>query len=70
MITTVKNEEKKLFKELVKIENDEFDETLLSYASPYVLGQLFFNRMQGLAFEKLSKLNLLNKTVLHQLVLI
>lgn len=58
----MKDGEKKLFKELVKIENDKFDETLLSYASPYVLGQLFFNRMQGVAFEKLSKLNLLNKT--------
>lgn len=62
MIITLKDGEKKLFKELVKIEDGKFDETLLRYASPYVLGQLFFNRMQGVAFEKLSKLNLLNKT--------
>ena len=42
----MKQNEKKLFKELCKFKSLSFDEELLEFASSSVLGQLFFNRMQ------------------------
>lgn len=57
----MKLNEKKLFKELCKFKSDSFDESLLSFATPNVLGQLFFNRMQGVAFGVLKKHGLLGK---------
>ena len=51
----------KLFKQLCNFKNDYFDETLLKYATPNVLGYLFFNRMQGVAFDVLKRNNLLEQ---------
>lgn len=53
--------EKALFKALCKFEEDKFDAGLLAYASPEVLGHLFANRMQGVAFGTLKKYQLLGK---------
>ena len=53
--------EKVLFKALCKFEKDTFDADLLAYASPEVLGYLFANRMQGVAFGTLKKHQLLGK---------
>lgn len=57
----MKENEKKLFKALCKFKDNELDEALLSYATPAVLGQLFFNRMQGIAYGNLKKHGLLGK---------
>lgn len=57
----MKKEERFLFKELCMFKKTTFDESLLEYATPYVLGQLFFNRMQGVAFEVLKKHGLLSR---------
>ena len=53
--------QKALFKALCKFEEDKFDADLLAYASPEVLGHLFANRMQGVAFGTLKKHQLLEK---------
>ena len=53
--------EKALFKALCKFEEDTFDADLLAYASPEVLGYLFANRMQGVAFGTLKKHHLLGR---------
>lgn len=53
--------EKKLFKQLCGFKSQKFDENLLSAATPAVLGQLFFNRMQGVAYGVLKEHQLLNK---------
>lgn len=37
----MKEKEKILFKELCKFESDSFDTSLLEFATPQVLGQLF-----------------------------
>ena len=57
----MKHNEKLLFKELCKFKSDSFDESLLSFATPNVLGQLFFNRMQGVAYGVLKKHGLKGK---------
>lgn len=57
----MKENEKKLFKELCSFKNDVYDESLLVYATPSVLGQLFFNRMQGIAYGTLKKRNQLGE---------
>ena len=57
----MKKQEKKLFKNLCSFKSDEFDNSLLEEASPTVLGQLFFNRMQSVAYDTLRKHNLLSK---------
>lgn len=57
----MKEKEKILFKELCKFESDSFDTSLLEFATPQVLGQLFFNRMQGVAYGVLEKNGCLNK---------
>lgn len=57
----MKQKEKALFKALCKFEEDKFDADLLAYASTEVLGHLFANRMQGVAFGTLKKHQLLGK---------
>ena len=52
-------QEKNLFINLCSFKAQNFDKTLLSAASPTVLGQLFFNRMQAVAYGTLKKHNLL-----------
>ena len=54
-------QEKELFKSLCSFKADGFDERLLSFATPAVLGQLFFNRMQAVAYGTLKKNGLLGK---------
>lgn len=54
-------QEKKVFQALCKVGVDRFDESLLDYASAHVLGQLFYNRMQGVAYGTLKKHGLLGK---------
>ena len=43
----MKKEEKLLFKNLCCFKSDEFDSDMLKYATPNVLGCLFYNRMEG-----------------------
>lgn len=52
---------KELFKSLFSFKEREFDESLLDAATPAVLGHLFFNRMQAVAFGTLDKHGLLGK---------
>lgn len=58
----MKSEEKLLFKNLCEFKSDRFDETLLEYATPSVLGHLFYNRMQAIAYGTLKHHGLLGKT--------
>lgn len=51
----MKKEEKQLFRQLCSFREEFFDGDLLKYASPEVLGHLFFNRMQGAAYGVLRK---------------
>ena len=57
----MKESEKKLFKELCKFKSNEFDNSVIYSSSPVVLGQLFFNRMQAIAYGTLKKNGLLGK---------
>lgn len=57
----MEQKEQLLLKELCRFKSDTFDETLLEYATPHVLGQLFFNRMQGIAYGTLKRNELLGK---------
>ncbi len=57
----MKPKERKLYKSLCSFKSATFDETLLSAATPAVLGHLFFNRMQGIAYGTLKKHGLLGK---------
>lgn len=57
----MEQKEQLLLKELCKFKSDTFDERLLEYATPHVLGQLFFNRMQGIAYGTLKRNGLLRK---------
>ena len=53
--------EKELFKSLCSFKSSDFDEKLLKAATPAVLGQLFFNRMQGIAYGRLKNHGLRGK---------
>ncbi len=53
--------EKELFKSLCSYQAETFDAGLLDAATPAVLGHLFFNRMQAVAYGTLSKHGLLAK---------
>lgn len=53
--------EKQLFKSLCNFKAERFDEELLKFATPSVLGHLFFNRMQAIAYGTLNKHGLLGK---------
>ena len=57
----MKEKEKQLFKALCKFKDEFIDPSLGSFATPSVLGQLFFNRMQGIAFDVLKMNGLLGK---------
>ena len=57
----MKKREKELFKSLCSFKEKEFDESLLDAATPAVLGHLFFNRMQAVAFGTLENHGLLGK---------
>ncbi len=53
--------EKELFKSLCSFMEEKFDEVLLDVANPEVLGHLFFNRMQAIAYGTLKKHGVLGK---------
>lgn len=53
--------EKQLFKSLCNFKTERFDEELLSFATPSVLGHLFFNRMQAIAYGTLRDRSLLGR---------
>ena len=57
----MRQKEKELFKSLCSFKEGNFDESLLDAATPAVLGHLFFNRMQAVAYGTLEKHNLLGK---------
>lgn len=57
----MKKQEKELFKSLCSFRTEAFDESLLDAATPAVLGHLFFNRMQAIAYGTLKKHGLLGK---------
>lgn len=57
----MRKQEKQLFKKICSFKSDEFDITLLEAATPNVLGQLFFNRMQAIAYGTLKERGLLGK---------
>ena len=46
----MRQKEKELFKSLCSFKAETFDESLLEAATPTVLGHLFFNRMQAIAY--------------------
>ena len=50
--------EKELFKKLCSFKSDSFDKELLEAATPAVLGYLFFNRMQAIAYGMLNRFGL------------
>lgn len=54
-------QEKKLFRSLCSFRKKMSDESLLDYATPEVLGHLFFNRMSAVAYGKLYYSGLLGK---------
>lgn len=58
---TMKEKEKQLFKALCKFREPFSNSSLLEFATPSVLGYLFFNRMQGIAYDTLKKNSLLGK---------
>ena len=57
----MRQKEKELFKSLCSFKETDFDESLLEAATPTVLGHLFFNRMQAVAYGILKKHGLLGK---------
>ena len=57
----MRKKEKDLFKSLCSFKEREFDTSLLDAATPTVLGHLFFNRMQAVAYGILKKHGLLGK---------
>lgn len=57
----MRKKEKELFKSLCSFKEERFDESLLDAATPTVLGHLFFNRMQAVAYGTLKKHGLLGK---------
>ena len=57
----MRKEEKELFKSLCSFKEEQFNEELLEFATPTVLGHLFYNRMQAVAFGTLKKYGFLGK---------
>lgn len=51
----MKKGEKNLIKQLCSFRSDKLNEDLLEFATPEVLGYLFFNRMQAIAYGVLKK---------------
>jgi len=58
----MKEKEKQLFKSMCKFKDEFKDESLIEFATPEVLGYLFLNRMQGVAYDVLKRYGLLGKT--------
>ncbi len=54
--------EELLFTEICNFKNDTFNEDLLKYATPKVLGMLFLNRMQAIAYGNMKEKNILETT--------
>ena len=50
----MKEKEKQLFKAVCKFKDKFEDPSLIEFATPAVLGHLFFNRMQGVAYDVLK----------------
>lgn len=57
----MKEKEKQLFKALCKFKEPLFESALVEFATPTVLGHLFFNRMQGVAYDTLKQNGLLGE---------
>ncbi len=57
----MKEKEKQLFKALCKLKDQFDDASLAEFATPAVLGHLFSNRMQGVAYDTLKRNGLLGK---------
>ena len=57
----MKEKEKQLFKALCKFKDKFTDHSLIEFATPAVLGHIFFNRMQGVAYDVLKSNGLLGK---------
>lgn len=57
----MRQNEKDLFKSLCSFKEGDFEDSLLDAATPVVLGHLFFNRMQAVAYGTLKKHGLLGK---------
>ena len=57
----MKEKEKQLFKALCKFKDPFVDASLVEFATPSVLGHLFLNRMQGIAYGTLKRNGLLGK---------
>ena len=57
----MKEKEKQLFKALCQFKDEFTDASLTEFATPAVLGHLFFNRMQGVAYDVLKRNGLLGK---------
>ena len=57
----MKEKEKQLFKALCRFKDAFTNPSLIEQATPNVLGQLFFNRMQGVAYCVLKGTGLLGK---------
>ena len=57
----MKEKEKQLFMALCKFKDTFADPSLIEFATPAVLGHLFFNRMQGVAYDTLKRNGLLGK---------
>ena len=53
--------EKRIFKELCKFESSTLNDEMVKEVTPAVLGQLFLNRMQGIAYDVLRQKGLLSK---------
>jgi len=58
----MKENEKLLFKGLCNFKDSHLEPSLMSFATPEVLGHLFANRMQGIAYDVLKNNGLLNAT--------
>lgn len=56
------NQEKRLFKQLCSFQTGKVTEDALTAATPSVLGQIFYNRMQGVAYGVLMQNELLGQT--------
>jgi len=57
----MKEKEKQLFKALCRFKSPITDTSLTAFATPAVLGHLFFNRMQGIAYDSLKRNGLLGQ---------
>lgn len=60
-VKNMKDNEKQLFKNLCSFKNETFEDSLLEFATPSVLGQLFYNRMQAVAYGVIQNHKLLTK---------